>query len=75
MRRFQPSPEQQLNLFSPLEGPYHPQTPHWQTLPQETRIKITRLMARMMMEHGANHASKASIGQDIPLLEKESGNV
>jgi hypothetical protein len=56
MRRSQTKPDQ-LDLFGPTRRPCPLQTPRWQTLPLPARRKITELMTRLLMEHGANHAS------------------
>jgi hypothetical protein len=55
MRRSQTKPDQ-LDLFGSTGRPCSLQTPRWQTLPRPARRKITELMARLLMEHGANQA-------------------
>ncbi len=51
MRR-RPIP-QQLDLFAhPSDADLVP-TPHWQTLPEEARVTLTRLMVRLILDHAA----------------------
>lgn len=38
----------QLDLFS---SPHEAQTPQWQTLPEATRLKLTKLFARLIVDH------------------------
>ena len=51
---------EQFDLFG-LLGAKHP-TPEleWQQLPEETRGTVTRLMARLLVDHGAAIAGPAS---------------
>ncbi|MBG6146021.1 hypothetical protein IWQ51_004167 [Labrenzia sp. EL_142] len=54
MRRSQAKPDQ-LDLFGSRGRTRLWQTPQRQTLPHPKRHKITKLMARLLMEHGTNH--------------------
>lgn len=48
MRR-RPTP-QQLDLFAhPSDDDSVP--PHWQTLPEEARVTLTKLMVRLILDH------------------------
>ncbi|WP_422000966.1 hypothetical protein [Roseovarius mucosus] len=41
----------QLELFPETHSTAATLIPHWQSLPDDTRHAVTRLMARLMMEH------------------------
>lgn len=41
----------QLELFPDTRSTTAAQTPPWQSLPDDTRQTLTRLMARLMVEH------------------------
>jgi hypothetical protein len=47
------STPQQLDLFAhPSDAAADPaSTPHWQTLPDEARVTLTRLMVRLILDH------------------------
>ena len=58
MRR-RPTP-QQLELFAhPSDADLAP-APHWQTLPEEARVRLTGLMVRLILDHadGADRQRK-----------------
>lgn len=46
----QPKIARQLNLFSSPPTATTVETPHWQTLPAETRQSLTALMIRLILE-------------------------
>ena len=58
MRR-RPIPHQ-LDLFAHPSDADPVPTPHWQTLPDEARVTLTRLMVRLILDHadGANAAHR-----------------
>lgn len=41
----------QLDLFAQPGGGSSLTTPQWQTLPHQTRRRVTRLVARLLIEH------------------------
>ncbi|AVW91361.1 hypothetical protein [Celeribacter baekdonensis] len=41
----------QLELFPQTQSTAAPPIPPWQSLPDDTRQSLTRLMARLMVEH------------------------
>ena len=49
MRR-RPTP-QQLDLFAHPSAANPVPTPPWQTLPDEARVTLTRLMVRLILDH------------------------
>jgi len=44
----------QLDLFSNPCGAEIAQTPPWQALPEEARLKLTKLMVRLILNHVAS---------------------
>ena len=42
---------QQLDLFDPPCDAEPVPTPHWQSLPDETRLRLTELMVRLLLDH------------------------
>ncbi len=40
----------QLDLFDPQSDPERFPTPHWQSLPDGTRLTLTELMARLILD-------------------------
>ncbi len=44
----------QLDLFSNLCNAEIAQTPPWQGLPEEARLKLTKLMVRLILDHVAS---------------------
>ncbi|MEQ8784283.1 MAG: hypothetical protein RIE06_31845 [Roseibium album] len=65
MRRSQAKPDQ-LDLFGSTGRTRLWQTPQWQNLPHPVRHNITKLMARLLMEHGTNHQA---------VRDEEAGNL
>ncbi|MEO8180625.1 MAG: hypothetical protein ABI895_17455 [Deltaproteobacteria bacterium] len=56
-RRYQGRFEtEQTNLFHPKRA-----RPAWETLPLETRVEVTKLVARMLSAHLARHAVAAEV--------------
>ncbi len=50
-------------------------TPEWQSLPTQTRQKITGLMARLLVEHGQQQATER-VGKDFgPAQTGENSDV
>ena len=43
----------QLDLFDPPSDPERIPTPQWQSLPDEARLTLTKLMVRLILDHGA----------------------
>ena len=74
MRQTRTKPNQ-LDLFDPLQRTRPLQTPQWHSLPDPTRHKITRLMARLLMAHGSKGAAVS--GEEVPVSPqtRESGDV
>ena len=52
-----PTP-QQFNLFEPPCAAEAVPTPQWKSLPDETRLTLTELMARLILDHAAGAASQ-----------------
>jgi len=42
---------QQFDLFSDPQEQKPPSLPHWQSLPEGTRQKLTELMVRLILDH------------------------
>ena len=54
----------QFDLFSnPREAQTAP-VPPWQTLPDETRYKLKKLMARLILDHVAGEPTNSQEGAD-----------
>ena len=60
-------PEQQIELFGDEQPGALVNTPTWQDLPAATQAVLTRLMARLILDHAETH--KASLmteaGRDL----------
>ena len=41
----------QFDLFSSQHDAEAAQTPPWQALPEETRLRLTKLMVRLILDH------------------------
>lgn len=66
----------QLDLFGRPGDDDTVTTPKWQNLPSQTRHRITGLMTRLLVEHGAQ--SRQDLGEEdgrAPLRIEESGDV
>lgn len=50
-----PTP-QQPDLFDPPSDPERFPTPQWQRLPDEARLTLTELMARLILDHAIDAA-------------------
>jgi hypothetical protein len=53
----------QLDLFSNPCDAEIVQTPPWQALPEETRLKLTKLMVRLILDHVAGE--EAARGEEV----------
>lgn len=42
---------EQFDLFAPLDATHSPPGLKWEQLPEETRETVTRLMARLLVDH------------------------
>jgi hypothetical protein len=52
----------QFDLFGPRDATRPAATPNWQQLPEVTRTTVTRLMARLLVEHASGDPRPRSIG-------------
>jgi hypothetical protein len=55
----------QFDLFaSGIKGDTEPALPQWQTLPEETRQTVTRLLTRLILDHASgNHPPTSEEGR------------
>lgn len=54
----------QFTLFAPEPSTRPAPTPDWQALPEETRRKLTDLMARLFVGHAGGGAAKIVIHRE-----------
>jgi len=54
----------QLDLFAHPHDAKAAQMPHWQALPAEARLALTRLMVRLILDH-ATGAAEREAGHDV----------
>jgi hypothetical protein len=55
----------QLDLFDPPSDLERFPTPHWQSLPDEARLTMTELMARLILDHaGGVDSQRKEAGHD-----------
>ena len=65
----------QLDLFDPPGGGRSVTTPQWQNLPNRARLRVTSLVARLLIEHYWEETNEpgARVGDRLP--SGESGDV
>ena len=65
----------QFELFGLSDDANKVTTPAWQSLPAQTRRKITGLMARLLVEHGQRRATDHLREAFCPVQMGEDGDV
>jgi hypothetical protein len=55
---------QQLELFAPPRGRHANPELAWETLPKDTRDELTKLMARLLLDHGRGNRRPDPAGGD-----------
>jgi hypothetical protein len=60
--RQRPATAQQLDLFASPRGMHPSPAPAWEKLPKDAREMLTKLMARLLLDHGRGDRRPDSAG-------------